>query len=189
MWSTLKFYDIQLFDLINHLPHSYWSDSFFAFFSGLEWYRFVWIFIFLALFLYKLKNDKLESFALFLSLVFTFLFVSFGLKNLIHRPRPEFFLSTHAILPWDFADTWSFPSTHATLAFALAVILSKKHTLHKLLFYITALLIAFSRIYLGKHFPSDVLIGSITGMVIGSVSFSLSKRIFVSENQKKRVKK
>lgn len=60
----------------------------------------------------------------------------------------------------------SFPSGHATCAFALyfsLALIVKKHTL-KLLFFVIALIAAYSRIYLSQHFLEDVYVGSIIGV-------------------------
>ena len=61
----------------------------------------------------------------------------------------------------------SFPSGHATTAFALFFCLTlmvKQHFL-KLVCFITALIVAFSRVYLSQHFFIDIYFGSIIGVV------------------------
>jgi len=62
---------------------------------------------------------------------------------------------------------YSFPSTHATLAWAMAVILSREEPRLKYWFYTLAVLISLSRIYLGVHYPSDVAGGALLGWAIG----------------------
>ena len=64
----------------------------------------------------------------------------------------------------------SFPSGHSATAFSLcfmlALILDKRYQLWGLLFALIAMLIGYSRIYLGQHFPEDILGGSLIGVMI-----------------------
>lgn len=61
----------------------------------------------------------------------------------------------------------SFPSGHATGAFAFTYVMSKRHPKTTIPLYFTASTIAFSRVYLGKHYLSDVITGSILGIATG----------------------
>ncbi|MBI4991401.1 phosphatase PAP2 family protein, partial [Candidatus Gottesmanbacteria bacterium] len=91
------------------------------------------------------------------------------------RPRPEFSIEK-TIVVFDRRGTYSFPSGHTALAFAAAYILAKEHKKWSRWYYLLAFLIAFSRIYLGKHYPSDVLFGIIIGISIGYLSLILSTK-------------
>lgn len=83
------------------------------------------------------------------------------LKTAFHRPRPEVFFS----LPP--AENYSFPSGHALVSTAfyglLAIVLSAAYPHHRRSIAasvaILALVIGFSRVYLGYHYPTDVLGG------------------------------
>ncbi|HTM57612.1 MAG TPA: phosphatase PAP2 family protein [Candidatus Udaeobacter sp.] len=57
----------------------------------------------------------------------------------------------------------SFPSSHAANAFALAVILSRRWWRAAPLFFLLAALVAFARVYLNRHYPSDVVAGAALG--------------------------
>ena len=63
----------------------------------------------------------------------------------------------------------SFPSGHAALVFVTAVILHRLYGKRLWVLYPLAFLIAFSRIYVGAHFPSDVLAGALIGIVVGLI--------------------
>jgi len=93
--------------------------------------------------------------------------VTQGMKTIISRERP---FNTYPFIEklTDGGDS-SFPSGHTLEAFAVAAALSflfsKKKTV--LLVYIWAVLVAYSRMALGVHYPSDVLAGMLIGTFIG----------------------
>ncbi len=95
------------------------------------------------------------------------------IKNVIHRPRPFLVLQDVSVIFT--AGGFSFPSTHSAMVFMAAVILSKCFGKH-LVFYSIAVLVAISRIYLGLHYPSDVLAGGIIGIVSGYAFIHFGKR-------------
>jgi undecaprenyl-diphosphatase len=72
------------------------------------------------------------------------------------------------------ASDWSFPSGHASAAFASAVVIYKSRPKRLgVPCLILAFLIALSRLYVGIHYPSDVLCGMIIGTLIGLIVFWL----------------
>jgi undecaprenyl-diphosphatase len=92
------------------------------------------------------------------------------LKEAIGRPRPlnDFAeliasgaVSVHVL--FEPLRQFSMPSGHATLAFASATALARLHGRYAALFLGAAVLVALSRIYVGAHFPSDVVVGAAVG--------------------------
>ena len=79
--------------------------------------------------------------------------------------------------PADFTPTkWegnSFPSAHASNAMTAACFLFLLFRRRKHLVWMLPVLVGYSRIYLGKHFPSDVMAGWVLGGLIGSVVLSM----------------
>jgi len=92
------------------------------------------------------------------------------LKALISRPRPIVTLEGVNCIVGQ--GGFSFPSGHSTYAFMAAFILSAFFG-RKYLFFLAAALIAFSRVYVGVHYPSDVISGAALGLGIGYLLVSV----------------
>ncbi|MFW6007381.1 MAG: phosphatase PAP2 family protein [Halanaerobiales bacterium] len=86
--------------------------------------------------------------------------VTFSLKYLIGRTRPS--ESEYDYKPFTDSNS-SFPSGHATGAFALATVMEEYYPEYKYYFYTFASLVAFSRVYKDRHWTSDVLAGAAVG--------------------------
>ena len=84
-------------------------------------------------------------------------------KALVHRHRPV----EHQIGPSERTHSW--PSGHAATAFAGAATLAWLVPRFRLLWYALAVLIAYSRLYNGVHYPTDVLSGAILGLLVAWV--------------------
>lgn len=79
------------------------------------------------------------------------------MKRIVGRPRP---LNEGA--------TDSFPSGHTATAFAMAFVAGNRHPRLRIPLYAIALGTAFSRVYLGHHYPSDVIAGAVIGTLAGA---------------------
>jgi undecaprenyl-diphosphatase len=97
------------------------------------------------------------------------------IKPFFKRRRP-FITIIQAIVIGKKPGTWSFPSGHSAGAFAGAWLLNNKFPKFALLRYFIASLVAFSRIYLGDHYPGDVASGSLSGLVFAMVFYRILKR-------------
>ena len=97
------------------------------------------------------------------------------LKNLIARPRPCWLDSSVRLLIADPTD-YSFPSGHTLSSVIGATILTRTDRRFGYAAIPLTALIAFSRLYLYVHFPSDVLAAAVLGVMIGELVFYADRR-------------
>ena len=95
------------------------------------------------------------------------------------RPRP--FVENQVNLLLSHGASSSFPSGHAAFYFALASIVYFYNKKLGIVFLISSFLISISRVFVGVHWPSDVLTGAIIGIFSGWLIFLLSRRFFSTE--------
>lgn len=123
------------------------------------------IWILLAGILLLFKKTRKTGIAVALALIFSLLITNILLKNIIARTRPYEVIEGLTILIPKQGD-YSFPSGHTSASFAAACAIwknvPKKYGIAAL---VLAGLIAFSRLYVGVHYPTDVLGGIVAGLV------------------------
>jgi undecaprenyl-diphosphatase len=91
--------------------------------------------------------------------------IVYSLKFLIQRQRPSLFQEMGSKLsrgPGEILDP-SFPSAHTLYAFMMAALLATWFPRYWILFFTIAALIGWTRIYLGLHYPTDVIAGGLLG--------------------------
>jgi undecaprenyl-diphosphatase len=94
------------------------------------------------------------------------------LKNLVERDRPPAVVLDPKPL-MDVPTTSSFPSGHTSMSFACAYVISRVAPRLTIYVYVLAALIGFSRIYVGVHYPLDVLGGAVLGLVVAKALLML----------------
>lgn len=111
---------------------------------------------------------------LLIALALAFLTGDVLLKHIVNRPRP-FTVNTSIVLLTNAPSGNSFPSTHSALAAAsTTVLLAKKRALGFAALALT-ICIAFSRLYLYFHYPTDVLCGLLLGVICGLLALWIAK--------------
>ena len=117
------------------------------------------------------RKGRKASYFLILAFISSFLF-SFALKLIALRQRPVETL----YYPLTSIINYSFPSMHSMVVFALLPFLMHFMPRQRHFWAIFAFLIAFTRIYFGFHYLSDVVFGIIVGYFIGRLLLALYKK-------------
>lgn len=132
-----------------------------------------WVILCLLLYLLGGEDEREAAFIALTALVLGF-FLSEALKMVIARPRP------YEVIGWvrhtTVAGGYSMPSGHAVAAFAGFISLYFKLG-RPWLFIILASLVGISRIYLGLHYPSDVLAGAVLGVLCAFTALKIDERV------------
>lgn len=178
--------DYQMLDYIQGLRTPF-LDKIMPIITHLGSGGFVWILIILVLLCLK-KYRKIGIVGAAALLIGTLIF-TFAMKNLVARERPfnqEIgLLSVIDLLIPPPSDRYSFPSGHTLSGFAVAmsVFIYKKG--FGTFCLILAALIAFSRLYLYVHFPSDVFFGMVFGIMCAIAADKIVNKVMEKYNENK----
>ena len=128
---------------------------------------YIWVLIYLLFYMFRIDYAPLY-FSRAVTAVFICIFLFLYIKSFFSRMRPY---KKHSKIPiMHPPDKHSFPSGHTMVAFAISFCMGSYSTYSAMLFYPIASLIAFSRVYVGLHYPFDVVFGIIFGTIIGLLS-------------------
>lgn len=139
--------------------------------KGMLWIAIGILFLFLGV---REKKWRERGLLVLLSLVLNAVVCNLLLKPLFSRTRPYDLLG-YEILIRRLGDA-SFPSGHTSASFAAATALYAIDRRYGIAAYVLAVLIGFSRLYLGVHFPTDVFIGAIIGVLAAKAAQALLEK-------------
>ena len=166
MLSFLHSWDVGLFVLINQKGQNYFFDWFMPFMTDLK--NFIYVFPLLAIWILWREKQRGILTLVFLGLTITITdqFSSHFLKDWVGRIRPCHVLEQVRLVLTDCNTSYSFPSSHAVNIFAAAYFLSQPLKRFAFPFYFIASLVAYSRVYIGIHYPLDNLLGAGIGILV-----------------------
>lgn len=172
-------FDKRLFFLINSQWANHWGDIFFPNITDLHktfLFKVLIVPALIAIFIWRrgLRNGLVIFFFCILSLGISDGVGNFGFKKVFQRPRPAETqgLSVNVRAPFG---GYSFVSNHAINMFGFASFTSIIFPPAVVPVYLLASIIGYSRIYCGVHFPSDVIVGGILGIIFGVIFSRLCK--------------
>ena len=161
--------DLSLFYFINHSLHNILLDVVMPWLTDINKHwsgRIILLSLWLLLLLRGGKQGRIAALMLIPSFTLSDQLNSSYLKFIFDRPRPCHVLTDVQLLV-PCGSGYSFPSSHAVNNLAAAVVLSHFLPRWSWAFYTFASLMAFSRLYVGVHYPSDVLGGALIGLGCG----------------------
>ena len=171
VWTTGQKIDMWVFLFINlRESQPYWLDRMMLAFTQLG----SGFFAFGVAFVFQVTNDRILAYDLVLGTLTLWLVVEL-LKFLIHRQRPFIHMAQARIVGSPAAGR-SFPSGHTSSAFFLATFLAQHFHSNiwiGFLLFIVAFLVGLTRMYVGAHYPRDVLAGAILGSAWGLMGVGL----------------
>lgn len=139
---------------------------------------FIWIIS--GIILFSMKKYRKYGCMIFLSLMLCALIGNLTLKPLVARVRPFNAYPLIDGLLIKAPNDYSFPSGHTMCSFAPAVVLFYFNKKIGSLALILSILIAFSRLYLYVHYPSDVFAGMVIGIINGIAAIFIIKHITIN---------
>ena len=161
---------------LNNLGSAKWDGFWLAITHQYNWIPLFALMLFLIFKVYGLKKGLIILVLAAVLVAFTDQFVNL-IKHTFERLRPNNDPSVKNLIRIAYAPhSFSFVSGHATNSMAntvLIYLLLRKHFKYAWLFFAWPLVFAYSRIYLGVHYPIDVLTGALLGMTLGFLFYKI----------------
>ena len=187
MFSFLNSTDILLLKLFNRSFANPLFDFVFPFITDSS----NWLLPLIVFFFYLFRDDWRRALKAFLiavvCLVLTDAVAAQIIKPVVGRIRPSHELVDMIRLLVGRGGKFSFPSNHAANSMAFAIITGFFYPQMRRWLFIIPILVGFSRVYVGVHYPSDVIAGALFGFIIANfilhlyslfvVNFSITKKI------------
>lgn len=178
--------DQMLFNFINHNLTNPFFDKLMPWLTKIGNIGAVWFLIAVLFFLFGGKKGRRTAVLVIFAGILTDITTELVLKKIVMRPRPYLVMSGVRLLVPKLT-SFSFPSGHAAISLAAGLILAKNYKKFSWFFITLALAISFSRIYVGVHYPIDVLSGALVGITVAYLLLKHQYRIndFMDEVREK----
>lgn len=166
--------DLYLFNLINALAGKYgWLDTAMIFLA--ENSEYILLIFLIMILIYNFRKYWKMVLEAIITAVITRFVIAEIIRGIWFRPRPFVGNQVNQLINYNSFEA-SFPSGHACFYFALSTIIYFYNKRLGIAFYIFSLLIVFSRVFVGIHWPLDILVGAIIGIIMGIILNKLFKK-------------
>lgn len=170
-------FDQKLFVFLNGLHDSHLDEAMRIISTTGVWIPFYAVLIFLIIRKYKIQS-WLPLLTITLLIILCDQFASGLMKPLFERLRPchEPGLEALIYVPFGCGGQYGFISSHAANTFGLAMfiwLIFKKQSHYWGFMFLWALMVSYSRIYLGAHYPGDVIAGGLSGMLWAKILYEI----------------
>ena len=172
--EALSLAELGILDWIAQHCRTAWMDVLMPAITHLGDKGYIWIALGFAILL-LCKNERATGVQVLLALVLSLILCNLVLKNAVDRIRPCDLKPVMDLLIHRPGDP-SFPSGHTSASFAAAVVLLLNRWRGRWVALVLAVLIAFSRLYLYVHFPTDVLGGVLVGAFCAWLAVTLWRK-------------
>lgn len=169
--------DLQIFHLLNNLAgQSSFLDGSIVFLAKYLAYILI---LFFGVLVFLSDYTKRKKWEVLIVAGAASVIARYGVTELIrffyHRPRPFLaFPDIHKLLN---ESSWSFPSGHATFFFALSTAVYLYNKKWGAFFFIATILMTFSRVAAGIHYPSDIVGGAVVGVMVAYATFYAAQKV------------
>ena len=194
MLDRILEFDTYLLLLLNGFNSPFWDKVMLLFTARLPWLPLYAIILGYIIHRYAIKDGKTwYAVSVILAIIATFALTDIGssfIKDLTERLRPGHDPSiSHLVRLLDGkGGMYGFVSSHAANVFGLATITSLvfRKKAYSIFIFLWAFIVSYSRIYVGRHYLTDVLCGALLGIIIAAVIYRLLMIMFNNKKKRKR---
>jgi len=188
MLKFINYLDTSLFYLINHnMMKNMYFDIIMPFITNPRNFYILFLIIWFLMVFSSKYRYRIAGWSIIIAVAISDVLSSKILKHLILRPRPfEVLPDVYKLVS---SAGPSFPSSHAVNSFTVATLITLflKNPVYTTIAFIVAFLSGFSRIYVGVHYPLDVIAGAIIGVFLGIIFYKIVKKIFRLNDQENNI--
>lgn len=184
----IKNIDTNLFLFLNGLHNSFFDEIMFYASN-----RFIWIPLYLIIIYFIVRKFKIKGIFISIILILTVALADdvsvHFFKNIFLRYRPCHNLNIQNlvhIVHGHCGGQYGFISSHASNVFTVASMVSLifKNKKVSIFIFVWAIFVSYSRIYLGVHYPLDVVVGALLGLTIGYLSYKMTYKYLINYDKR-----
>jgi len=178
MIEQLKTIDNQIFLALNGSESAYWDGVMWTVTNTLTWIPLLLVLLYVVM-----KNSDMSRLLLVIAAMALTILIADRLSSGLIKPLVMRWRPTHDVTFYNTIDTvfgykggrYGFVSSHAANTFSIFIFLSLllRSRLMTFCLFLWAVIASFSRIYLGVHFPGDILCGALLGVLVGMFTYFL----------------